>query len=313
MVTAGMLGLPVALAKLAGAFFAGVIGGVLADSVPAPAPEPGSAAGEACSLEAGGNPVARFWRHAFGVVFRDIYRWLAFGLAVSALISTLVPPDAMAGIHWLRGPLGMLAALAVGIPLYVCSTASVPIAAGLVRAGFAPGAALVFLMAGPATNAATIGAVRKTLGGRVLFIYLSVIILVSLLTGLLLDGLLGEVAGGHVHASSILPGVLPAAAGALLAAGTAWWAARDAMSWISSARASRAPQAVVLRVRGMSCGSCERRVRNALEALPGVRSVAVSREEGTARIEAAPGFDRASAAAAVGSLGYAVDEEAPSD
>jgi len=312
MVTAGILGLPVALAKLAGAFVAGVIGGVLADSLPARQGWSGGGAGVECSPDSRRNPVARIWNHAFGVVFRDIYRWLAFGLAVSALISTFVHPDAMAGVPWLRGPLGMIAALAVGIPLYVCSTASVPIAAGLVRAGFAPGAALVFLMAGPATNAATIGAVRKTLGGRVLFIYLSTIIVVSLLTGLLLDGLLGGVAGGHVHSSGLLPGVLRTAAGVLLAAGTAWWAVRDTVSWISSVRASKAPEAVALRVSGMSCGSCERRVRNALAALPGVRSVAVSREEGIARIEASPGFDRASAAAAISGLGYGVDDDPPS-
>lgn len=309
MVTAGMLGLPVALAKLAGAFIAGVAGGVIADSVHSRSSEPGGTAGEACPVVTRGSPVARFWGHSFGVVFRDIYRWLAFGLAVSALVSTFVPPDAMAGIPWLRGPLGMFAALAVGIPLYVCSTASVPIAAGLVRAGFAPGAALVFLMAGPATNAATIAAVRKTLGGRVLVIYLATITAVSLLTGLLLDSLLEGVAGGYAHSSAHIPGVLQTAAGVLLAAGTAWWASRDTVSWISSARASKAPEAVVLKVRGMSCASCERRVRNALAALPGVKSVVVSREEGIARIETSPGFDRASAAAAVAGLGYGVDDE----
>ena len=79
------------------------------------------------------------------MIFHDLYRWLVFGIVISALLSTFIPADSLAGVAWLHGPWGMLAALAIGIPLYVCSTASVPIAAGLVAAGFPPGAAIVFL------------------------------------------------------------------------------------------------------------------------------------------------------------------------
>jgi hypothetical protein len=306
-----MLGWPVALVKMAGAFIAGLISGVLTDLKPAPAVqavarEPGS-----CGIEPAKTIPGRFWGHAFGTIFRDLYRWLAFGLVVSALLGTLVPPGRLAEVAWLNGPLGMLAALAIGIPLYVCSTASVPIAASLVAAGFAPGAALVFLMAGPATNAATRGAVRKTLGGRVFAIYLSTIIGVSLAAGLLLDTVMnaGSTGSAACHVPGTGPGLPGVVSGSLLTAGILWWTARDVLAWASASRARTSGTAFTIRIDGMSCGSCERRVRNALLGIEGVRAVSVSREDGSAVIDAVRGFDRSLARAAVAGLGYGVRHE----
>ena len=93
-----------------------------------------------------------------------------------------------------------LLALVISLPLYVCATASVPIAAALVDGGFPLGAALVFLMAGPATNIATIGAVRDALGGRITQIYLTTVILGSLLLGTVFDWVLApSIEMGHMH------------------------------------------------------------------------------------------------------------------
>lgn len=306
LVTAGMLGWPLAVVKMCAALIAGLVSGVLTDlkAEPHPLPAAGSTA-TSCEVEHRGSVPGRFWNHAFGVIYRDIYRWLAFGIVVSALLSTFIPADSLAGVGWLRGPAGMLAALLIGIPLYVCSTASVPIAAGLVAAGFPAGAAIVFLMAGPATNAATMGAVRKTLGSRVFWIYMSVITAVSLAAGFLFEGVIGT---GSSHAAShwlhAVPAWLPVICAILMTAGMAWWAMKDAVALFSEARAKRSPGAFTIAVGGMSCGSCERRVRDTLLALPGARSVSVSRDEGLARIEAVPGFDRSKALAAVSALGY---------
>ena len=70
------------------------------------------------------------------------------------------------------GVLSIVLMMALGIPIYVCASASVPIAAGLIHLGASPGAALAFLIAGPASNAATITTVWKLLGRRTVFLYL---------------------------------------------------------------------------------------------------------------------------------------------
>ena len=85
----------------------------------------------------------------------------------------------MDGLAAYGGLAAMGVTLVIAVPLYVCATASVPIAAALVASGLPTGAALVFLMAGPATNVATLGAVYRTLGRRPLAIYLSTIIVGS--------------------------------------------------------------------------------------------------------------------------------------
>jgi hypothetical protein len=94
----------------------------------------------------------------------------------------------------------MLVMMAFGIPLYVCATASVPIAASMILKGISPGAALVFLMTGPATNAATIATIWKTMGKQTAFLYLAVVAGTALASGFLLDSVftLGHFSNGHL-------------------------------------------------------------------------------------------------------------------
>ena len=144
-VTWSILGWPVALAKVIAAFVAGLLGGTIADRISYGMDNQKTA--PACTdIESGSIP-RRIWNYSFNSLFRDIYAWLAFGILVSALITTFLEPGQLSQFSILNGPLGLLAALAIGIPLYVCSIASVPVAAGLIYAGFPVGSALVFLMA----------------------------------------------------------------------------------------------------------------------------------------------------------------------
>lgn len=116
--------------------------------------------------------------------------WIIGGVLVAALITTVLPADYFASQPWSQALWGLLVVLAIALPLYVCSTGSVPIAASLVAAGLPAGSALVFLMAGPATNVATFAAVYRILGARILVIYLGTVIAMSISFGLLFDGLL---------------------------------------------------------------------------------------------------------------------------
>lgn len=126
--------------------------------------------------------------YAFTDILDDIALWLAIGLMVAGVLMAFVPPLGLAEIG--GGFPAMLVMLVVGVPLYVCATASTPIAAGLIAAGVSPGAALVFLLAGPATNVATLGVVGKDLGPRALVGYLGGIGISALTMGLGFDALL---------------------------------------------------------------------------------------------------------------------------
>jgi hypothetical protein len=124
-------------------------------------------------------------RYAAVDLFGDILLWLALGLVLAAIINTFVPAGAMA--QWGSGLPAMIAMLLIGVPMYICATASTPVAAAMLLAGVSPGTVLVFLLAGPATNLGTIGIVRRELGGRSLTAYLLAVTVGSLALGLLTD------------------------------------------------------------------------------------------------------------------------------
>ena len=126
-------------------------------------------------------------RYAVEDLFKDIAVWLAVGLVLAAVIQTFVPPDAMT--RWGSGMFAMLAMLVIGVPMYICATASTPVAAAILAAGVSPGTALVFLLAGPATNLGTVGIVRRELGTRACAAYLVGVCGGAVLSGLAVDRL----------------------------------------------------------------------------------------------------------------------------
>lgn len=201
LVSASFLGWPFALFKVVSATVTGLLGGVWTDFEPArrtlpivstPSPQ--------------AQPTLPAWRRLIAhsvELLRSIWLWLAFGVVTSAAITTWVPTGVAADFAGGNDLVAMLITLVIALPLYVCATASVPIAAALVGTGLPVGAALVFLMAGPATNLATIGAVSRTLGRRPLLIYLATVILGSLLGGWMFGYLIDANAqqSTHTHAS----------------------------------------------------------------------------------------------------------------
>jgi uncharacterized membrane protein YraQ (UPF0718 family) len=124
--------------------------------------------------------------YGFGEILDDISKWLILGVVIAGVISVLVPESFMQ--TYLGGGIqSMLIMLVVGIPFYICATSSTPIAAALILKGVSPGAALVFLLAGPATNAATISVVYGLFRKRATVIYLASIAVCAIIMGLLLD------------------------------------------------------------------------------------------------------------------------------
>ena len=125
-------------------------------------------------------------RFALFDVWEDLAVWFTAGLILAGIITVLVPEATM--VRYLSGgPWSLLIMLAVGVPIYICATASTPIAAALILKGVSPGAALVFLLAGPATNITALSTIVGILGKRATAIYLFTLSLCALLCGLLLD------------------------------------------------------------------------------------------------------------------------------
>ena len=124
--------------------------------------------------------------YATGELWADIAGWFFVGLLLAGLITAILPEEIM--VRYLGGGVNsMLLMMAVGIPMYICASASTPIAAALILKGVSPGAALVFLLAGPATNVTSLTVLLGTLGKRATAIYLGSIAILSVAFGLALD------------------------------------------------------------------------------------------------------------------------------
>lgn len=121
----------------------------------------------------------------YGQLLRDFMLWFLVGIGFAALITTYVPADFLT--TYAHGVIAMLLVVLISIPMYICATASTPLAVGLLLSGITPGAALVFMLTGPATNIATLMVIKNELGKRELIFYLVGIVSSALVAGLLLD------------------------------------------------------------------------------------------------------------------------------
>jgi uncharacterized membrane protein YraQ (UPF0718 family) len=124
------------------------------------------------------DKISRTLSYASGQLLTDISLWLLIGLLLAAAIKTWVPTDFLT--QWGDGFVAMLVMALVGVPMYICATASTPLAVGFLAAGLSPGAVLVFLLAGPATNISTMGMIAKELGSKALLLYLLSVVSASI-------------------------------------------------------------------------------------------------------------------------------------
>ena len=245
LATYALMGWPFALARPIAAFLTGIVGGLAVDlsgGSDGDAPQPGSKKvcchchkDEKTKQE---RPVVfRIIHKAFVELLGEIARPLALGLVVAAVVTTMVPADffasALGGSDWILMPVMVV----VGFPMYVCSTASIPIAASLVAKGLSPGAALVFLMVGPAVNAASISTASKIIGCRATAVYVAVIAVGALLCGVAMNALpfaaLPQVASCHAAGCASPIGT---ASAVLLSALVVFHLGKGAMSAICSRR-----------------------------------------------------------------------------
>ena len=280
MVTLSLLGPVITVFRPVAALLGGLLGGGLVelfvpdgeshvDDMPA-------CADACCSPSIPGSRLLRALHHGFVTLPADIAKPLLAGLVIAGLITALVPANLFS--DWIgAGFLSYLVMLALGIPVYVCATASVPIAAAFILKGVPPGAALVFLMTGPATNAAAIATIWKLMGRSTVLLYLLSVSLTALASGLLLDLFFStDIIMLPHHNHAFLPpwvGIISAVVLlAVLAHGL----------WRSHFRPPLEPigepgeQSLAFTVQRMTCSHCVDSVRNALLAVPGVTDAVVT-------------------------------------
>jgi len=305
LVSAAFLGWPFALFKVVAAFVTGILGGLAVNRLSPPETPADGAPAVAADEPPRERGLGAVLRYAVFDLLAAIDLWIVLGVGVAAAISVLLPADFFAAQPWSSGLLGLLVVLAISLPLYVCTTGSVPIAASLIAAGLPAGSALVFLMAGPATNVATFGAIYRTLGGRVLLIYLAVVIVMSVAFGLLFDGLLATpaaVAAPHHTFGGNWLGTLCAM---VLLGLLALLAVRRLRA--SALAASPSPSDLLLRVEGMRCGHCVASVKQALEGCASVESAEPDLGSGLVRVRGT-GVEVAALIEAVRQAGFQATE-----
>jgi len=149
----------------------------------------------------------RALRYAFVDVFDDIFGWMLIGILAAAAIQALLPGVVLSTVF--RGSFqSMLVMVALGVPLYICAESSTPIAAALVAQGVSPGAGLVLLLVGPATNIGSLGVLRSILGRRTMVVYLASIIGVALAAGAVLDAWVSQ-PGSAQHVQALSESIVP--------------------------------------------------------------------------------------------------------
>ncbi len=285
LATFSLMGLGFAIIRPVAALITGVCGGLLVNRLVAD-DDMTAAEAASCSTQQG-NRLWRVLRYAYYDMIRDIGLRLLIGLVVAALIQVAVPDEFF--LQFGSQPLlQMLLILLIAIPMYICSTGSIPVAAALMMKGLSPGAALVMLMAGPAVNLASILVVHKSMGRRFTTIYLLTIVVCSVLFGLLLNasGLpLSLAADGACCAhQAAMPSTFKLVCATVLTLLIIFALMMKFFSKFSNNKPTD-PDTVVYRVEDMHCSHCEAAVVRAVESVTGVEKAKASASARTLTIK----------------------------
>lgn len=324
--TYSLMGLPFAILRPVAALFTALFGGLMVNRF-ATDGKP-----ETTVKTDGKNPkeefkeiIGRGWgrnlwgvlKYAFFDMMQDIGKWLVIGLVVAGLITVFVPDTFFATFQG-NTLLSIALVLAFAIPMYLCATGSIPIAVALMLKGLSPGAALVLLMAGPASNAASILVVGKVLGRKAVLFYLLSIIGGATAFALGIDYLLPaewftaplkQLHTCCADGSSAFNIGATIVLGLLLINALVWRYAvrkKEKGGEEIGARFARPKEmgSIVYHVSGMSCNHCRMNVEKTISQLEGVESVSVDLSAATATVTGSAGEDEIRQA--VESIGFKI-------
>ncbi len=250
------------------------------------------------------------FRYGFIEMVQNIGKWLVIGLVIAAAITVFIP-DGFFTFFAGYPLLAMIAVVVIAVPMYVCSTGSIPIALSLMLKGLSPGAAFVLLMAGPAANFASIMIVGKSLGKKAASIYLGTIVVGAIAIGICIDYLMPRdwftmpMTVGHAHCHlqvGWFAGLCSLLLIGLLANAMIRKYRKEKLITLDNENIMANEKTIV--VKGMTCGHCKAMVEKNLSKLPGVESVSVDLASGETRIQGLP--DDSAIREVIEDLGFAI-------
>ena len=245
-------------------------------------------------------------RYAFVDMMQDIGRWLVLGLLIAGLITVYVP-DSFFELFKDNSLASIFLVLLCAIPMYLCSTGSIPIAVALMMKGFSPGTALVLLMAGPAVNMASILVVNKVLGRKTMLVYIASIVCGAILFALGIDYLapdlfLNSLSMGEVCSHGEVSLFNWITSGILILLLLNALVRRYIVKQEKPVEVAPEENVLVVYVEGMSCNHCRANVEKVISAIEGAEQVEVDLPTGRAVVHGS--VNKESVRAAVESIGF---------
>jgi len=246
--------------------------------------------------------VKKMFKYAFVDLLGDVGKWIAIGILIGGLIGYFVPPWMFE--QYLGNPvLAYLLMLAVGIPMYVCATGSIPIAASLIMKGLTPGAGLIFLIAGPATNTATLSFIYGKLGKKSLINYLATLIITAVFFGIILDWLwslsgkdIALITGGM----EMLPLWLKISSSILLIG-------LILNTFLKKSEGKIMGTGKIFKVPDMECEHCKKTIGSEIRKLTGIENVNIDLK--TKEVEVIGNVKEEEIISAIKNAGYSVEKE----
>jgi len=238
--------------------------------------------------------------YGFSVLPQDLSKTLLLGITVGGALSALLPTDFAS--EYLSNPLiAYPLMIVVSVPIYVCAVGSVPIAAALLMKGLIPGAALAFMIAGPATNTITMGFVGKKLGKKVFAIYLVSIIIVAVGGGLIMDMFLPTWSGQelmqrHDETSAFLKFFSTILLLAIM--GYSLFSKQKKIKNVDMEYSFHVPD--------MTCKHCQMTIENSLKKLPGIENIVISLADKTVSVDGE--VDKNTIIKQIEGVGYTVEK-----
>jgi len=284
--TYALMGPVYAIFRPIASFFSGILAGIVThwqERNEGPGSSTASTA-DADVSEQNKNEQKKTFKEAFVYGFRvipsEIARWLIIGVVIGGAISALVPEDF--GSRYLHSPLlSYVVILLISIPIYVCATGSIPIATSLIAKGVLPGAALAFLIAGPATNTVTVSFLFKRMGVKITALYILSIVVVSVASGLLFDWIwqtmemnVGLITEGGAHLPHLIKHI--SAIALLVIFITGKYDFSKFFAWLKTDRRDKMSGNIFkINVPDMTCQHCKMKIDNALRSVPEIQSVTI--------------------------------------
>ena len=307
--TYGMMGPVFAIFRPFAAFISGIISGIVVNRFD---DESHNHVSKNYSNQEKVNLIERFkigFNYGFVVLPSDILVPLLQGLSVAAFISIVIPPDFIATYFSDSKYLVFILMLFISLPIYVCATASVPIAVALMAKGVSAGAVFVFLMAGPATNASSIAVVKKILGKKVMFLYLFLVATISVFFGIVFDLFLRAELPislhhhAHDHGQNYFSTIL--AISFILLMINAYFNKSRTINMTNFSENTKFNDKLSLIVKGMTCSHCKQSVENGLGNIAEVENTIVNLETGQVIIQGDK-LDKDAITTTIENLGFSI-------